>query len=151
MLMQIETTRFGALDVEEWKVITFPDGLPGFEGHRLFTVVPHHTVDGAKGSPFVWLQSLEDGELAFLAMEPHQTFPDYAPRVPRAEMEALALTEEGARPHLYALLTVPPGDPSSITANLMAPVVVNPRARLAKQVVLNTDHYGLRHRLLPGE
>ncbi len=33
----------------------------------------------------------------------------------------------------------------------MAPVVVNTRARLAKQVVLNTDQYGLRHRLLPGD
>ncbi len=151
MFMHIETTRFGALDVEERKVITFPEGMPGFEEHRLFTLVPHHTADGGKGSLFVWLQSLEDGGLAFLAMEPHQAFPDYAPRVPRAEMEALALTEEAARPRLYSLLTIPQGDPSGITANLMAPVVVNPRARLAKQVVLNTDQYGLRHRLLPGE
>jgi len=151
MVMHIETTRFGALDVEDRKVITFPDGMPGFEEHRLFTLVPHHTADGGKGSPFVWLQSLEDGELAFLAMEPHQAFPDYAPRVPRAEMELLALTEEAARPRLYSLLTIPQGDPAGITANLMAPVVVNAHARLAKQVVLNTDEYGLRHRLLPGE
>ena len=61
MFMQIETTRFGALDIEERKVIQFPDGLPGFEDRRLFTLVPHHTADGGKGSPFVWLQSLEDG------------------------------------------------------------------------------------------
>ncbi len=149
--MQIETTRFGALDVEERKVITFADGLPGFEECRLFTLVPHHTADGGKGSPFVWLQSLEDGGLAFLAMEPHQAFPDYAPRVPRAELEALALADEAARPRLYSLLTVPQGDPAGITANLMAPVVVNARARVAKQVVLNTDQYGLRHRLLPGD
>ena len=151
MFMHIETTRFGALDVEERKIITFPDGLPGFETHRLFTLVPHHMTDGGKGSPFVWLQSMEDGGLAFLAMEPHQSFPDYAPRVPRAELEALALTEDSARPRLYSLLTVPKGDPVGITANLMAPVVVNSRARLAKQIVLNTDEYGLRHRLLPGE
>lgn len=151
MFMHIETTRFGALDVEERKVLTFPDGMPGFEEHRLFTLVPHHTTDGGKGSPFIWLQSLEDGGLAFLAMEPHQAFPDYAPRVPRAELEALALTEEAVRPRLYSLLTIPQGNPVGITANLMAPVVVNSRARLAKQIVLNTDEYGLRHRLLPGE
>ena len=47
--------------------------------------------DGDKGSPFIWLQSLEDGALAFLVMEPHQSFPDYAPRVPRGEMEELGL------------------------------------------------------------
>ncbi len=149
--MHIQTTRFGALDVEERKVIEFPEGLPGFEDRRLFTVVPHHTADGGKGSPFVWLQSLESGALAFLAMEPHQAFPDYAPRVPRADLESLSLTEEMGRPRLYTLLTVPEGDPCGITANLMAPVVVNPRARLAKQIVLSTDEYSLRHRLLPGD
>jgi flagellar assembly factor FliW len=151
MFMRIETTRFGALDIDERKVISFPDGMPGFEERRLFTLVPHHGADGGKGSPFVWLQSLEDGALAFLAMEPHQVFPDYAPRVPRAELEALSLADDGARPRLYSLLTVPQGDPAAITANLMAPVVINPRARLARQVVLNTDQYGLRHRLLPSE
>jgi len=151
MFMHIETTRFGALDIEDRKILQFPDGLPGFEGRRLFTLVPHHTVDGGKGSPFVWLQSLEDGALAFLAMEPHQAFPDYAPRVPRADLESLSLTEETSRPRLYTLLTVPEGNPCGITANLMAPIVVNSLERRAKQIVLNTDQYGLRHRLLPSE
>ena len=151
MFMDIETTRFGALAIEERKILQFSDGLPGFENRRLFTLVPHHAGDGGKGSPFVWLQSLEDGALAFLAMDPHQAFPEYAPCIARADLEALALTEEGVRPHLYTLLTVPEGNPCGITANLMAPVVVNSQARLAKQVVLNTDQYGLRHRLLPNE
>lgn len=151
MFMHIQTTRFGALDVDERKVLTFPDGLPGFEDCRQFAVVPHHAASGDKSSPFVWLQSVEDAALAFLAMEPHQAFPDYAPRVPRTELESLSLADETARPRLYSLLTIPQGDPCGITANLMAPLVVNPRARLAKQVVLNTDQYGLRHRLLPSD
>lgn len=149
--MQIETSRFGTLSIDAPKTLTFSDGLPGFEDCRLFTVVPHHTAEGGKGSPFVWLQSLERGDLAFLAIEPHQVFPDYAPRVPRAEMESLCLTEEAAAPRLYALLTVPAGDPAGITANLMAPILINAGSRVAKQVVLNTDQYGLRHRLIPAE
>ena len=149
--MQIETTRFGSLTVDTHKTLTFPEGLPGFEGCRLFTVLPHHTAESGKGSPFVWLQSLERGDLAFLAIEPHQVFPDYAPRVPRAELESLCLTEEAVLPRLYSLLTVPQGDPAGITANLMAPILINSSARLAKQVVLNTDQYGLRHRLIPAE
>ena len=149
--MQIETSRFGTLSIDAPKTLTFPDGLPGFEGCRLFTVVPHHMAEGGKGSPFVWLQSLERGDLAFLAIEPHQVFPDYAPRVPRAEMESLCLTEDAATPRLYTLLTVPAGNPAGITANLMAPILINAGKRLAKQVVLNTDQYGLRHRLIPAE
>ena len=149
MFMSIETTRFGALDIEERNVLHFADGLPGFEVLRLFTLVPHHTTEGGKGSPFIWLQSLEDGGLAFLAMEPQQAFPDYAPRIPDADLESLCLSDGTARPRLYVLLTVPEGNPCGITANLMAPVVVNPQARLARQVVLTTEQYGLRHRLLP--
>ncbi len=147
---KIETTRFGSLSAGAHKTLTFPDGLPGFEGCRLFTVLPHHMAEGGKGSPFVWLQSLERGELAFLAIEPHSVFPDYAPRVPRAELEGLSFAED-AVPRLYCLLTVPPGNPSGITANLMAPILINSSACLAKQVVLNTDQYGLRHRLIPAE
>ena len=149
--MVIETSRFGSLSVDSHKTVTFPDGLPGFEDCRLFTVLPHHMAEGGKGSPFVWLQSLERGDLAFLAIEPHQVFPDYAPRVPRAELESLCLTEENVLPRLYSLLTVPQGDPAGITANLMAPILINSSTRVAKQVVLNTDQYGLRHRLIPAE
>ena len=148
--MQIETTRFGSLSVDAPKMLTFPDGLPGFEGCRQFTLLPHHMAEGGKGSPFVWLQSLERGDLAFLAIEPHSVFPDYAPRVPRAELDSLCL-DGAAVPRLYSLLTVPQGDPSGITANLMAPILINSSAGVAKQVVLNTDQYGLRHRLIPAE
>jgi flagellar assembly factor FliW len=151
MFMQLETTRFGTLDIDPSKTLTFSDGLPGFEDHHLFTLVPHHNADTGKGSPFVWLQSLEDSNLAFLLMEPHQIFPDYAPRIPRADLESLTLSDEAVTPRLYALLTIPNGDPCGITANLMAPVLINGRDRVAKQVVLNTDQYGLRHRLIPGE
>lgn len=150
--MQIETSRFGTLAVETPKTLTFPDGLPGFEDCRLFTVLPHHTAEGGKGSPFVWLQSLERGELAFLAIEPHQVFPEYAPRVPRTELETLCLADDAAAPpRLYTLLTVPHGDPAGITANLMAPILINTSKRVAKQVVLPTDQYGLRHRLIPAD
>ncbi len=148
--MTIETTRFGALPVDENRVITFPEGLPGFEGCRRFTLVPHPAPDGGQPSPFEWLQSLDDGSLAFLAMDPRVVFPHYEPSLPSSELDGLSLGR-GARgeAQLYALLTVPKGDPCGITANLMAPVVINAQARLAKQIVSNSDEYGLRHRLLP--
>lgn len=148
--MMIETTRFGRIPIDENHVITFPEGLPGFEGCRRFTLVPHPSSDGTQDSPFEWLQSIEDGSLAFLAMDPRLVFPQYDPHLPSGELQSLALERadrDGAR--LYALLTVPKGDPCGITANLMAPVVVNAQARLGKQIVASGDCYGLRHRLLP--
>ena len=47
--MQIETARFGALDIDEARVLTFPGGLPGFEERRRFLLVPHGR---GGGSPF---------------------------------------------------------------------------------------------------
>ena len=143
----IHTTRFGTLPVDESRVLTFPDGLPGFETCRAFVLVPHPVADGAVPSPFQWLQSTEDGGLAFLAIDPVLVFPNYAPRLPSSELSALEL--EDGPPRLFALLTVPKGDPRGITANLMAPVVVNAARGLARQVVVNGDEWGLRHRLLP--
>lgn len=148
--MQIETTRFGALPVDESRVITFPEGLPGFEGCRRYTLVPHPAADGAAPSPFQWLQSIDDGSLAFLAMDPHLAFPQYAPRLPSSELKNLCLDgSDAAEARLLALLTVPQGDPQGVTANLMAPVVVNREARLGKQIVVSGEEYSLRHRLLP--
>lgn len=144
--MQIQTTRFGAVDIDDTRIVTFPDGLPGFENRRCFVLLPHARQGG---SPFEWLQSVEDGGLAFLVMRPHQVFPTYQPRVPVGELEAIGLDKGGPSPLLYVLLTVPAGDPSGITANLLAPVVINLAARLARQVIVNNDEYSMRHRLLP--
>ena len=145
--MQINTTRFGALTVDESRVLTFPEGLPGFEGCRHFTLVPHPAPSGEECA-FEWIQSVEDCALAFLAIDPHCVFSTYEPQLAYGEMRTLALEHsDGAR--WYCLLTVPKDDPCGITANLLAPVVVNPEARLAKQVILSSDEYGLRHRLLP--
>jgi flagellar assembly factor FliW len=146
--MQIETTRFGLLPIDESQVITFPEGLPGFEKCRKFTFVQHPGSDGR--SPFQWIQSVEDGSLAFLAVEPHVIFPTYAPRLPKSELDSLyAGGPVSERPKLYSILTVPKGDPEGITANLLAPVVVNVRERVAKQIVATGEEYGLRHRLVP--
>ncbi len=148
ILMHIETTRFGALSIEESRVLTFPDGLPGFEACRRFTLVPHPAPEGEVAGPFEWLQSVEDGALAFLAIDPRRIFTHYKPALGPSELQSIALDccESG---HLLSLLTVPKGDPCGITANLLAPVIVNPDTRQAKQVILTGDEYGVRHRLLP--
>jgi flagellar assembly factor FliW len=146
--MQVETSRFGTLEIDETAIITFPDGLPGFEAHRRFAFVPHRMPDPDKPSPFVWFQSLEDGRLAFLITNPLTFFPDYEPVLSASDRNALAADEDGAALSIYALLTVPSGNPSGITANLLAPLVINTANLRARQVIVNDDRFGLRHRLI---
>lgn len=146
--MQIDTSRFGALEIDETGIITFPDGLPGFENHRRFVFVPHRMPDPDKVSPFVWFQSLEDGRLAFLITNPAKFFSDYDPAIPSADRGSIGASAE-TQLHIYALLTVPRGNPAGISANLLAPLVINLETLQARQVILNDDRYGLRHRLIP--
>ena len=48
---------------------------------------------------------------------------------------------------LYTLLTIPNGDITKMTANLMAPVVINNNTLAAKQVVLEKSRYTTKHPL----
>ena len=51
-------------------------------------------------------------------------------------------------PQVFAIVTVPE-KMEEMTANLLAPIVVNPARRLALQVVLEKVPYTTRHRLFP--
>ena len=47
----------------------------------------------------------------------------------------------------FAIITVPE-DPAKISANLMGPIVVNRKTRVAKQVISKNDEYSIKHYLL---
>jgi flagellar assembly factor FliW len=143
--MQVQTSRFGMVEIDEAGVVTFPEGIPGFEDCRRFAFIPHRPSIQGKTSPFQWLQSLDNAQLAFLTADPRSFFPDYTPQIPAADRDVLRLSEEAPPASVFALLTVPKDDPGGITANLMAPVVVNSDAGLGRQIIINDDRYGLRH------
>jgi len=137
------------MDIDETSIVTFPEGVPGFESHTRFVFVPHRTADPEKSSPFMWLQSADDGKLAFLITNPRLFFPDYQPSIGSADRQAIGADAEDAELHVYTLLTVPSGNPAGITANLLAPVVINLANLTGRQVIVNDDRYSLRHRLVP--
>jgi flagellar assembly factor FliW len=122
-------------------VLGLVDPLPGFPRHREYVLV------GADNDGLVyWLQSMAPEGPRFLAAPPARYFPDYAPVLPGTVCAELGL-EDPADAQLYCLLTVPRGDVGAATANLRAPVVVNPRARLARQVVLADGAHPIRRPL----
>ncbi|HVV35373.1 MAG TPA: flagellar assembly protein FliW [Acidimicrobiales bacterium] len=132
--MRVTTERFGDLDVAADRVLSFPDGLPGFADAHGFVLV-----DVQDNEAFFWLQSTEDPGLAFLCAIPWLFFPEYAPEVPDDDQTALELeTAEDAM--VLTILTVH-REESYVTANLLGPVVVNQRTRVGRQVVLFGDDY----------
>jgi flagellar assembly factor FliW len=137
--MRCPTTRFGELEVVPDAVIIFPQGVPGFMHLREFFFVPV-----PENPAFFWLQALAAAEVAFLVTDPFLFFPDYVVDLPAAAKELLG-AEQPEDVSVHVILRVPAGGSAAdITANLLAPVVVNRRLRRAAQVVLDGSGYPLR-------
>ena len=112
------------------QMLVLTEPLPGFPGHRDYVLVPA----GGAGLLY-WLQSAASEGPRFLAVPAAAYFPDYAPVIPGAVCGELGLAHP-VDARLYCLVTVPEGDVAAATANLRAPLVVNPATGRARQVVL---------------
>ncbi|HHW13569.1 MAG TPA: flagellar assembly protein FliW [Firmicutes bacterium] len=139
--MQVKSTRFGQFEVPEEKVLTFPDGLLGFEASKRFVILDH-----APETPFKWLQSVDDPDLAFVIINPAEFMPDYAVELGRDDVVKLGL-KDASEAAVYVVVVIPE-DPSAMTANLQGPLVVNAERRLGRQVVLADGRYRTRHPIL---
>ena len=132
--MFLDTTRFGSIEIDVDTVITFTQPIIGFPQYRRFVLLP-----GPDNSSLHWLQSTESGEMAFLLMNPHLYVPDYKVELNTHDMNELAV-ETASDLEVFTLLVVP-ADPSQIRTNLKAPLVINTRQRLGKQIVLEMSDY----------
>ncbi len=132
--MQLETTRFGTVDYDDQSVITFTQPIIGFQEFRRYIFV-----DGPEGSNLVWLQSTDSGELAFILMDPRKVIPEYDFKLGQHELSELAVTVVDEL-DIYTLVVVP-DDPTKVRTNLKAPILVNPKQRLAKQTILDKSSY----------
>ncbi len=143
----IETKYFGPMSCEDESVFDFPCGLPAFEEEKRFVFI-----EIAEYAPLVFLQSLSQPSLCFLALPVLSVDSDYHLEFSSEDRAALELEgqlECGTEILALALLSVHDGFPA--TANLMAPVVVNAQTRRALQAIRIDRRYSHQHPLqLPG-
>lgn len=138
----INTRNFGPLTVREDQVIIFAPGLLGFTSLHRYVLIERR-----QESPFLWLQSLDNPELAFVVIDPAVILSDYRPTLKGAMQELTAENEDDLK--VLVILTIPPGRPQDMTANLMGPLAVNLKNRRGKQLVLEDPRYSHKHRVLP--
>jgi len=137
--MEIETTRFGKLTVEDDRIITFPHGLLGFPQQARFALI-----QTGEENYFFWLQSVEDPNLAFVVTDPSIFFKDYEVPIREETEEELQLTDNS-----HAQLFVICNKVGEwLTGNLLGPIVVNAQNRLAQQVVLTEKKWTTRQPLI---
>lgn len=142
--MKVDTTRFGAIEVPEEKIIDFPEGVIGFSDFRKFVVIRHRNSE-----TMYWLQSLDKGEIAFLMMFPFVMMPDYNPCLSQADMEKLKLASQDLKKaEVYNITVVPKDNPQDMMVNLLSPIVINPETRLGKQAVLDDSRYTVDFKII---
>ncbi|MBQ6975048.1 MAG: flagellar assembly protein FliW [Selenomonadaceae bacterium] len=142
-MRKINTDRFGEVEIDEKRIIHFKDGIPAFEEEHEFVIFPYD-----EESPYYFMQSLNKPELAFLVTIPEIFFPDYSAEIDDETVEELKITD-AEKILVYVLITIPNGSVRYMTANLLAPVVINLENMQAKQIVMEKSNYTTKHRLFP--
>ena len=131
--MKTLQTRFGDVNYDPEKVVRFPEGLIGFEQLRDFLVMPNE-----KDDVLFCLQSVEEGHLAFLLVNPALFFPDYQVVPSPMVREKLGIEADD---QYFVLTTITFHQDESITLNLLAPVIYTPKTDRAVQIVLDGSEY----------
>lgn len=137
-MITIETPRAGTLQVDEDSILHLPAGLIGLPGRERFVLL-----EFGEGIPLGWLQCVDDPSLGLPVGDPSLFASDYRVQLPRAEAEGLGLDAEGAEA-VFLIVTSVSGGGHLVTGNLRAPLIVNTRTRVGRQVVLDRNDLALR-------
>lgn len=135
--MRIQTSRFGLIELTTEDMISFPEGILGFGQLRQFVLL-----DDPNDEIFAWLQSCEEPGIAFPVLEPELFSDGYKPTLAKSDINSLKL-ESGPAYRMFCIVTIPK-DPTEMTANLKAPIVINIEERIARQCVLQDNSLAIR-------
>lgn len=139
--MKLQTKYFGEIEYDADDLLTFPNGLYGFDDEHEFLLIPF---DGSQGT-LLCLQSRKTPALAFIVMDPFALQPDYSPVLQKAELSALGVKDSGELCFYVMCVVKEPVNES--TVNLKCPIAIHPVTRVSAQVILESDRYEMRHLL----
>ncbi len=135
--MKANTRLFGKIDIDEEKIITLENGMIGFPDLKKFTLI-YDKEKKRTASSIMWLQSMDEPQVAFPVMHPNELKPDYAPTV---SDDMLAPLGELNQENTYILVTLTAAaDKKDTTVNLKAPVIINTDTRKGSQIIVEDDY-----------
>ena len=139
--MEYVTKLFGKIDVDDSKVITFPEGLLGFPDMKRFALIFDSDNSDAKGLNF--LASLDEPAFVMPVVPAVAVKPDYSPQI-SAEVEKSIgeLTEDNV---LILVTMTLPSNITEMTVNLNAPIIINADTGKAAQSVVENEGYDIKY------
>ncbi|MCG8633723.1 MAG: flagellar assembly protein FliW [Desulfobacterales bacterium] len=140
--MKIQTRQFGEVDIDAEKIINMPSGIPGFKDKKRYVVLQkEETV------PFFLYQSVDDSDLSFVVLDPTKIMPEYS--IDKTDFEKnMDWDFEKDEISCFVIVTIPSGNPEKMTANFMAPLVINNNKKEGVQLILQNSSYSHQQQLL---
>ena len=135
--MQIETIRFGSVNIDKSKLITFCDGIPGLEEYRKYALLQFE-----ESYPIIWLQSVDEGGICLPVLDTFAVLTEYVFDIEDEDVRILELNGPEDL-HVVSVLVIPE-DIRQMTVNLAAPIIINTVTGKAKQIMLSGSDYNVR-------
>lgn len=138
--MQIQTNFLGVTEIDEDRVLTFDEGIYGFDEFEKYTIL-----DIPEQENFKLLQSIHDPYIAFVIINPWDFFKEYEIEIDNNQLKEIEISSH-SQMAIFNILTIS-DDIENSTANLLAPIIINVNNKKARQFVLNDKIYKTKHLL----
>ena len=138
--MKANTKYFGEVEIEDEKILEFPNGIIGFEDLRKFAII--YDVEKGENVNVSFLQSMEEPLLVIPVMNPLVVKEDYNPTV---DDELLKPIGDPADEDMMVVVSMTvPTDIKKMTVNLKAPFIINTKDRKGSQIIVDNPEYEIR-------
>ena len=138
--MRVQTKFFGEVELDDNKVIEFPNGIIGFEDFKKFAII--YDIEDDRDTKISWLQSLEEPTLALPVVDPLAVTTEYAPMIEDELLKPLGNPAD--EDLLYLLVMTVPSDMTKVTANMKAPVIISTEERKGVQLIVDNADYPVK-------
>lgn len=135
--MLINSRRFGEIEINDQKIITFPLGMPGLEETKKFVLLQND-----ESKPINWLQAIDNPVISLPVIDPFELFPDYTFDISDDDINELSITDTEDL-HVVNVMVIP-DQIENMTVNLAAPVLINIKLYLGKQIIIDGRDCPLR-------
>lgn len=134
--MKIDTKAKGEMDIPEDNLISVPEGIFGFEDYTKYALID------SDYEPFIWLQSTENKDVAFLIVDPFLICSTYETDIDDETLSKIGIK----KPEDIIIMTIVtvPSKGKKITANFAGPLVINKNSRECMQVILNDNRWSTK-------
>ena len=136
--MKAKTRLFGEIDIADDKIIVLEKGMIGFPKLVHFALI-FDEEKGLQSASIMWLQSMDDPDIAFPVMNPHVIKEDYTPNVNSEIIAPLGEMKDDSA-FILVTVTVPKNNVKDFSINLKAPIVVNLDTMKGVQLIVEDDY-----------